>query len=272
MGKRSGVPNLQLWSVLLCLLLLGCSQRQLLEQMTTPEDRALAIETIKQIHTSDLGGLESKVPPEIRGQVRTALPNMRAALPPARRRYARLVDAGRHELVAGQERISRIYLGYEISGGGQYALARMTIVRRGSSAVIEEMQVQRLDGSVDSLTSFSLQGKSARHYAVLALASLAVAATIAALIRVWRSGRFGWRWLWTLGCIVGFMRFSVDWSTGVLSFAPLYISLFSASAFKMALGPWVISFSIPALAIYVLVAKRGSRAACGSTARETEIS
>lgn len=244
-------------AILLCLLLLGCSQQHVLDQLTTPADRALALAAIADLHRNDMGALEARLVPAIRPQLAAAMPDMRAALPQSRQRQARLVNAGRNRLVADGRTSMRTFLAYEISGGGQYSLARVTILQ-GRPALVETILIDRLDGPIGALTDFDFSGKSPRHYAFLALVPLVLALTVAALVRVWRSGRFRHRWLWTLGCLVGVTRITLDWTSGALFFSPIHFVLFSSSIFRASvLNPWIIGISIPAVALYVLLARWG---------------
>lgn len=82
----------------------------------------------------------------------------------------------------------------------------------------------------------------------------AVAVTIVALVRIWRSGLFERRWLWTIGALIGITSLRMNWSTGVVSFQPLMIVLFSAGAFKQPIfAPWVLSVGLPVVAIIALL-------------------
>jgi hypothetical protein len=169
-----------------------------------------------------------------------------------------LVDGSFVEQVTSRTKNRQTDLSYEISADGRYALAQFTIQREGQSAVITRFYINGLPGSAASLNRFTLAGKSTAQYTVLLLALAAVAVTIAALVRVWRRGRFRRRWLWTIGCLIGVTATSVNWSTGQISFQPIYVELLSAGFTKAGLGPWIISVGIPVIALYVLLFRRGA--------------
>jgi hypothetical protein len=243
--------------ILLGLFAAACTQRQVLEKVTWPEDRDLAVRAIHDVQNGDANALADKLPPELRPAIGAALPRMRAALPDAQQSQIELVDGRFVERLTGGERSREAYLAYEISGGGSYALAQVTIIRHGGPPTITSLFVNHLAGPVSSLNRFTLLGKSAAQYAILMLAIAAVAVTVAALVRVWRSGRFGRRWLWTIGCLIGLTTLSVNWTTGKVWFRPIYLEIFSAGFVKSGLGPWIISAGIPLVALYVLLARRG---------------
>lgn len=238
--------------ILICLLAAACSQQQLLESVSFQEDRSLAIQAVEDIASGDLSSLEAKAPPQLRSQVASALPDMRSALP-ALRGNAKLIDARFLQRFSGEEEHRQAYLAYELSAAGRHALAQFTIVRDGPTAFITEMAVHRLNAPVSAINTFSLTGKSWPHYGILLAAVAALTVTLFGLLRVWRSGAFSRRWLWTIGCLFGVTRFTVDWATGELLFAPLYIQVLSVGAFKPGvLAPWAVSVGIPVVALYVL--------------------
>jgi hypothetical protein len=239
----------------------ACSQERIAEQMSSPEDRALASVAIKDVAQGDAADLATRMPAEARPQLASALPRMRAALPP-RIEQTKLVDArwAKFAAVSGPA-ATRSFLAYQIQGDGRYSLAQISILRQGGYAEITDFYINRLDRPIEELTEFSLTGKTSVHYAMLFAAVAAVGVTIAALWRIWRSGRFRRRWLWTLGALLGLARLSIDWTTGQLFFVPLFIQVFSAGAFRTGINPWVISVSVPVVAIIVLLRHRSGRGA-----------
>ncbi|MBY8821882.1 hypothetical protein [Sphingomonas colocasiae] len=257
---RPSTASIMAWLALLIapMTLAACSQQQMLDTLSSPEDRALAQAAIRDVAAGDQAALARKLPPGAAREVAAAMPRMRAELPDTRTPGMRLVDASFVSTVAtGSIPIRRAFLAYEVTGANARALARIEIVRTKELATIANLHVMRIDRPVAELNAFTLSGKSFTHYALLLLAIAAVAVTVAALVRIWRGRVVRRRWLATLGCLAGIGRVSIDWTTGQIFAQPLYVQIFSASAIKQgALGAWIISVSIPAVAIYILIRRK----------------
>ena len=246
---------------LLLLSILGaCTQAGLLEKMSSPEDRALSIQTLNEVEEGDVGALSMRVPEEVRPQLSTAVPQMRAALPSPGRAQKTLVDARFAVRAMGGQTHREAYLAYELRGANKYALAQLTIVRVGGKALVRDLAVHRIDKPAAELSAFTFKNTSWLHYAVLLIAMLALVATVAAVIKIWRSGSFRRRWLWTLGAVLGLSKLTLNWRSGEFEFSPLFFQLFSVSAIKPGLlAPWLVSVSIPAVALYVLFKRQPDR-------------
>jgi hypothetical protein len=237
------------------LLAVACKPQQLVENMAPRDDQQLARAAIDDLVMGRSAALAGKMPEEIRPSLAAAEPQMRAMLPP--HPAVRLVQANWSKTVGGGSQTKhQSDLVYELSGGGRYVLAELAIQRDGPTATISGFHVQPTDGPVDSWSGLSLKGKSAVHYSVLAAAIAAVGVTIWALVRIWRSGLFRRRWLWTIGALLGFTKLSIDWATGDISFMPISVQLFSASMFKTATVPWQVGVSIPLVAIWALLVRQ----------------
>ena len=249
---------IQRWLViLLCVWVAGCSKQQILAKVTWPEDRALAQRAISDVATGNADSLAAKLPPELRPQLAVAFPKMRASLPKNEPVQVQLVDGRFVERMSDNTPLRQAYLAFELSGGGKFALAQFTVIRTGQVATITQVSFNRLPGPASSINSFTLLNKSVGEYLFLLLPLAAVVVTIAGIVRVWRSGRFRRRWLWAIGCLVGFGVLSINWTTGQMSLRPIYFQLFSSGIMKVGLiGPWIISVSVPVIAIYVLLARR----------------
>jgi hypothetical protein len=263
------------WIVLIPMLLLACSRQQVIEKLTYPEDRALARAALADLESRNAGGIADKVAERTRLRLPLMLPKIYAALPQGVRREVKLVDGRYFERApGGNMQFRQAYLAYEVTSGSQRALVQLTIIRTIDYAVIGQLMVSRIDRPAEELNGFSLSGKPIGHYAFLLLGLGALAASGAAIFRVWRSGRFRRRWLWTLGCLVGLMKLTLNWSSGQLFFAPISIQLIPMAALKQGLlMPWLVSASIPVFALYVLFKSfrpRAEERALGKTTDRVE--
>ncbi|WP_114227618.1 MULTISPECIES: hypothetical protein [Sphingomonas] len=152
----------------------------------------------------------------------------------------------------GGARRSRLV--YALDDGPRSGLVTIMLVRSDDSRSDGGIFWQPLGRPLDEATRFSLA--AGREAVILLLIPLAAwALSIAAIVRVWRSGLFRRRLLWTLGCLPGWMLLSIAWPSGDLGLKLLYFSLLPAG-FRQ-IGPipdnWLITATLPIIAIVVLL-------------------
>ena len=97
------------------------------------------------------------------------------------------------------------------------------------------------------------------HYMVLLLTIACVLLTLGAAVVVWRTAPRR-RWVWTGVALLGLGRFGINWTTGETFFNPLVLQMFGGGFVRTGyVGPWFLSFGLPAGAIYALWRVRQSR-------------
>jgi hypothetical protein len=161
---------------------------------------------------------------------------------------------------------TRVTTTFEYQWGDKWFLCNVTIKKSATAQTILGMHVNLQKTSLKAQTKFTLKGKSASQYAILAGAILAFCLTAFALVDCIRMKGIRRKWLWVIFIIVGFGLLSVNWSTGVVSFKLLSVSLFSAGYFAPLYGPWTISMSAPVGAIIFLLRRRKLRSTLQPTA------
>lgn len=239
--------------------LAACSQRAMLEKISTPEDRTIATQVIADLQRGPAGDadLASRFDPTARAQLLQLLPQIRGLLPAGPGAEAKLVDASRTLLDKNGVRQSSSYLAYDIWSGERHALLRIAIVRQNGSAVLDTLYVNPLRGPAEKINAFTLVGKSPAQYLTLILIVLSFTTIVVAEIALLRTPGIPRKWLWFLGCLFGYGRVSVDWATGALGVAPLYLQLLGAFAIKPGvLAPWQVGFGLPIVAVIFLLTRR----------------
>jgi hypothetical protein len=150
---------------------------------------------------------------------------------------------------------------FESRYDGSYVVTNVVLrsVDDGERRIIG-LHAQALRDSLGVLNAFSLGNKGFVHYVFLLVMS-AVAVTVLTALVSWFRRRHVTRrkWWWLLAILVGPFKLSINWSTGALAIQALTIQLFGVSAVRDGLvGPWILSFSIPAGAIaFMINARRG---------------
>jgi hypothetical protein len=240
--------------------LTSCSQKALLEKATLPQDRALATTVIHDLQASPAGDtdLKSRMAPEVAAKLGPVLPRMLAALPADRHAPSRLVGANFRIMESDGRSTRTSMLVYEIDSDTAHALVRVEITRQDNAPQITSLYVNQLDKTIEQLTAFSLDGRSPGAYLILALAVLSFLTIITSEVVLFRTKWIRLKWLWAIGCLLGFIQISVNWSNGAVSIQPITVQLLGAFAVRAdLLTPWQIGFGIPIPSIaFLLLRKR----------------
>lgn len=105
------------------------------------------------------------------------------------------------------------------------------------------------DKSLKKVHEFTLKNKGLIHYIFLCLAILIPIFILVTFIVAVKS-KLDKKWLWLIGIFFGFIKFSINWTTGQVGFSLINISILGAGFAKSGeIAPWILSFSIPIVAI-----------------------
>jgi hypothetical protein len=153
---------------------------------------------------------------------------------------------------------NRALLIYSVEAPGDHGLVTFVMVRGGGSVRVERVGTEKLPRQLSELRRFRLTDAGPGTLAMLLLPLLSIGIALAAILRIWRSGRFGRRWLWTLGCLLGLCELRLLWPTGRFFLQPLYISILPAGVRPIGPYPdnWLIAASLPVVAIVALLIRR----------------
>lgn len=235
------------------LLLISCSASDAIEKGLTAQERATIRGAIDDISRGDTAALARKMPAELAAKLRDVEPVMRQAMP------APPVEAtilnGTWSITGPNRQANAIY---QVHGRSGWALVEASTLTSGGKTTLTAFYVRKTGSSPSELNPLSLHLVGPRHLVMIAAMLAAVVATIAALLRIWRSGSFNRRWLWTIGTLLGITRLQMNWTTGQFLFLPFQVQIFSAGAIKSPIfAPWILSVSVPVVAIVVLLRRRG---------------
>lgn len=225
----------------------ACSAAKITESLLTPEERALVRAAIGDVARGDSASLSRKVPAETAAKIPGAMPNMQRALPSPPHEIAILNAV----VKLGTPRIANVI--YQVKGQSGWAVVHASIQTTAGHPTLISLYIERTAVEPRKLNGFSLANAGAGGLAMLAAMLSVAAITIAALIRIWRSGRFDRRWLWTIGALLGFATMRYNWSTGEIGFQPLSFQLMSLGAYKQPIyAPWILAVSVPVVALIAL--------------------
>lgn len=239
----------------LLFLLSGCSQQQWNEKLSTPQDRALAAKTIADLRSGNTAGLRQEMADELFAHTPAEWDKVKAMVP----------SQGNPELVTVQSNTMSVdgtttstkILNYEFGAASKWVIFQIQLRQNGPRTQVVGWYVQPFAVQPSAAGEFSFADKGALHYLWIVAMLVSVLTILTALILIVRSRGIRRRWLWILGSLVGLGQFSLNWSTGAWGIQPIYFSLFGAAAMKASpFDAWVLSFSLPVVAIVFLLRRK----------------
>jgi hypothetical protein len=235
------------------LVLVGCSQDDLLQKFSSPGDQAIAKGYIDHLRAGRFEEIEKAADPGIRNpNFRAWLTRMAELVPVREPASVKVVGAQRFH-ASGTTTVNTTF---EYDFGDKWLLANVAIQETNGTKTILALNVKPLPQSLQSLNKFTLVGKGVGQYAVLVAAIAAVLITVYALIICARTTLPRRKWLWIVFILLGFGKIAVDWTTGEWDIAPLAVQLLSASAFAPPYGAWTIAVSVPVGALMFLIRRK----------------
>jgi hypothetical protein len=230
----------------------ACSPGKVVETILTEQERALVRGAVNDVAKSDGDSLATKLRTDLAPQLRPLMPAMRQALPEPPLELSALHTTA---TVTGDSRLAEAV--YQVRGRDGWALVEASIETAGGPPKLVGFYIEPTPGEPMSMNAFRLGGAGTAGLAMLAAMLAAVLVTIAGVMRIWRSGLFRHRWLWTLGALIGITTLSMNWSTGAVQFQPIAVQILSVSAVKQPVyAPWVLGVSIPVVALIALARRR----------------
>lgn len=243
-------------SRLLCLLAVlivaSCDQQAMIDKFASSEDKAFASSQIQALVTRDFASIEKLADPGIAGPaLHPTLEQMAGLIPPGKPRSVKLVGA--HTLKSADQQQAN--LTYEYEYPGKWLLINVATRKTGSGVSIVGFRVQPEDQSLEDQNRFTVSGKTALQYLVLALAVVVPLITLYAFVVCIRTPFAGRKWPWLLFILAGIGSLAVNWTTGEWAVGILRVQLLGASATAPLYGPLTIAVSLP-LGALVFLARR----------------
>ena len=250
------------WLLVLAAFLLGaCSQQDFINKITTPEDRANAVSFVEALRSGDQAALEARMAPQAWQSSKTTLPLARGVFPTGKLNWE-VTGANVHTTVTGSQSSTVKQLMLQAGSGGRWVVAEVVTLETNAKPLVMQWRVTPVAGDPRTLNGFGLAGKSPVHYFWLVMMIVVPAICVTAVVSIWRGPSFPNRWVWTIGCLFGFVSFSLNWATGQIGVRPISFQILGASVLKPGVyTPWIATFSVPVVALIYLLWQRRRRAA-----------
>jgi hypothetical protein len=138
---------------------------------------------------------------------------------------------------------------YEYKAGDQFIYFTFGIREQSGNLTVTSFDGRITDESLATLHTFDIKDKGFLHFLFLYLAILIPIFIIVTLIFAIRT-KLTKKWLWIIGILFGFLKFSINWTTGQVGFSLINVSILGAGFSKSGnIAPWILSFSLPIVAI-----------------------
>ena len=161
-----------------------------------------------------------------------------------------LIINARKTSMMGENGFTNYGIDYEYVIGDKFLYFTFGVREQNDNLMITAFDGRILDDSLSKAHAFSLKDKVFLHYLFLFFAISIPIFILISLIFVIKTKQLKKKWLWIIGVLFGFIKFSINWTTGQVGFSLINISILGAGYSKSGnIAPWMLSFSLPIVAI-----------------------
>jgi len=253
--------------------IIGCNQQGLNEKLTPKEEVEFSKQYLALFQTRDFDAIERKVSPEFENvkQFRQKLERMANLFPDEKVKNVSIV--GSHTYSDKKLRRYDLSLLYEFPS--KWLFVNINLEKNGDILIVKGVYIQPLRESPAITNRFTFQRKGAINYIFLIVSILVQLFIIFTFVLCIRTPISKIKWLWAIFVLIGFVKFTLNWTTGALNITPLHLQLFASGFIQGGLlGPWFIETSVPLGAIIFMLKRRKwltppVKAQSGDTPEET---
>lgn len=236
------------------MLLASCSLADWNERLSSPQERAQALNFVAAFRAGRLATIQGEIDPGIFKQT-VAEREKLLSLIPVDGAPQLITVASQTNMTPGKTTTLKS-LNYEFGSGSKWAIFQVTLSTEQHGPRVAGWRLFPSSQQPTIINKFSLAGKSSLHFLWLFLMASSVVTCITGAVLAFRDRVTSNRWLWVLGSLFGFIKFNLEWTTGAFGFQPISFMLLGASGVQASpLDPWIFSFAIPIVAIIVIVRK-----------------
>jgi hypothetical protein len=241
--------------VLVLILFSGCNQNseKMVRAFTPPEDEAKATNYISLLRQGGFDQIQKDMDASITdAETHSTLVKMAALIPTQDPVSVKVVGANQFHT----QDTYKINLTFEYQFPTNWLLISVALQKKDGVSSIYGFHVKPISDSLENYNRFTLAGKSAFQYAMLALAVLIPIFTVYVLVLCIRTKMKKRKWLWIIFILFGVGKITVSWTTGQWQCGLLQIQLLGAGAFAPPFGAWLIAVSVPLGAIIFLLRRK----------------
>ncbi len=126
----------------------------------------------------------------------------------------------------------------------------------GTNLRVDSYYLNRSGTSYQNTGWLSFAHAGAAQFVFFAFVMAALLTSLAACILCFTTPGLRRKWLWAIASFIGVTTFTMNWSTGELSFTPIFVGIPTANYTQDATGVWYLTFLVPVGAIVFLIKRR----------------
>jgi len=241
--KRTGLLTL------LVGLLLSCNPSIDFKKIVPQQVDKFATGFVDDIKQGNIEECLSKVTSEMNNQTgRNYLTNSFKSIQNLQIDSFRIINA-RQQTMMGENGFTNYSVDYEYFIKDKHLYFTFGIREQKGKLSITAFDGRFFETSLTEIHSFTLHKKGVVHYLFLAFAILIPIFILVTVIFAIKT-KLNKKWLWIIGILLGFAKFSINWTTGQVGFQLISLQILGAGFSKQGLvAPWTLSFTLPIVAM-----------------------
>lgn len=241
--------------VILGLLLASCSPAKMDDERVTPQEKSIATAFIAALQSGRIDTVKASLKPQLYEQTQGIDRSFQAAIP--KDANYNLVSVVVETNSANGIATTLKALNYEFGAGTKWAVFQIVETQTPGGPQIVGWHAVPYDRQPSTSGNFTFAGKGALNYLWLVAMMLSTLTIVVTLVIVGRSHGVKRRWLWAIGSALGLGQFTLNWTTGAWGVRPLGFLLLGSAAFKASpFDAWMLSFSLPVVAVIFLLRRK----------------
>jgi hypothetical protein len=243
------IKNIYLTAVVI-IGLTGCNPKLDFSRIVPNNVNKFATEFISEIRRGNIDSCLTLVLPEMNNEDgRQFLKNTYENIQAFSIDSFSIINAGKTD-VFGKNGFTNYWIDYEYIAGNKFLYFNFGIKEQSGKLTVTAFDGTIAEDSLSKTHAFTLKGKGFIHYIFLFFAIMIPTLIIVTLIFALKT-KLKKKWLWIIGILFGFIKFSINWTTGQVGVKLINILLLGAGFSKSGtIAPWILSFSIPIIAIF----------------------
>jgi hypothetical protein len=244
-----------LLTVLLFIILTGCNFKLDYKKIVPITIDRFANEFIGFVHKGNIDTCLSLVLPEMNtDEARKFLQNCYSNINSLNLDSVKIINANKTSLM-GKDGFTNYWIDYEYNTNPKFLYIKIGIREQNGRLTVTAFNGNILDESLSKTYNFTFKDKGIKHFLFFCISILVPVFILFTLFFAIKT-KLNKKWLWIIGIILGFTKFSINWTTGQVGFSLINFMILGAGIIKSGnVAPWILSFSIPIVSIIFWIRK-----------------
>lgn len=169
----------------------------------------------------------------------------------------KIINANKTTLL-GRDGFTNYWIDYEYNTNNNFLYFKIGIREQEGILAVTAFDGTILKEPLSKTLSFTFQDKGIKHilfFCFFILVPVFILFTLVFAIKT----KLNKKWLWIIGILLGFTRFSINWATGQIGFRLLSFSIIGFGFSRSGnVAPWILSFAIPVVSIIFWIKRLNS--------------